>query len=54
MIISDAVSWTVDRLGQGDPVITVITLLIAIAAAHAGNQFAGFLKNRWSNRRAHH
>jgi hypothetical protein len=45
------IDWTVDRIGNSDPVITVITLLVAVAAAHAGNAFTGFVMNKWSKRK---
>jgi len=44
------IDWTVDRIGSGDPVITVITLLVAVAAAHAGSAFTGFIIDRWRKR----
>jgi hypothetical protein len=43
--------WTVDRIGNGDPVMTALMFLVAIAAAHAGYHLMGFIQEKWSKRK---
>ena len=49
--LNGAIDWTVEHIGSGDPTITALVLLAAIAAAHAGNHLTGFIIDKWSKRK---
>jgi hypothetical protein len=49
--LNGAIDWTVEHIGSGDPTITALVLLAAIAAAHAGNHLTGFIIDEWSKRK---
>jgi uncharacterized membrane protein len=45
------IDWAVEHIDSGNPFVTVIVLLAAVAAAHAGNALTGLLMNKWSERK---